>query len=392
MSPRQILITGATGTVGREIAGAILETDPAARLSVLIRGEHKPAATERLNELRCYLRRYRPGLDLSRLEAVPGDIMLPFFGLDPEVYETLRRRTGEIVHAAASVRLSLRLSCSRETNVGGTAEVLRFAVGCPALQRLAYVSTAFVAGDRCGRITEEELDCGQKFLNPYEQSKCEAETLVRRFRGRLPVTILRPSIVVGDSRDGHISSLGTIYPPVRAISAGRLRVLPGRGDLRLDLVPVDFVARAAAALLTDPVSVGRTYHLCAGWEQAVPVGHLLAHAIAQLGGPSDPPVVFTGKAPGAGVHPAGRAAGREPSAEGVDDLAAAPRRRLEPFLGYLACEKEFDTSTLLRHLAPGAWKLPPQEILLDRLFSFCLRMDWGERTPWEAGACLTTRI
>src|SRR5437899_1298015 len=70
------------------------------------------------------------------------------------------------------------------------------------LRRFTSISTAFVAGGHAGCISEDDLDVGQRFRNPYEQSKFEAERLVAHWRERLPVTVVRPSIVVGERDTG----------------------------------------------------------------------------------------------------------------------------------------------------------------------------------------------
>ena len=95
------------------------------------------------------------------------------------------------------------------TNVGGTAALLDLCrrIGLP---RFHLVSTAFVCGRCRGRICEEDLDLGQEFHNPYEQSKFEAERLVRQADGIEP-TIYRPAVIVGDSRTGQTSTFTGLY-------------------------------------------------------------------------------------------------------------------------------------------------------------------------------------
>jgi long-chain acyl-CoA synthetase len=365
MCERNILITGATGTVGRELVAELLRRDPKARPILLIRAADDRETSGRMQKIQRYLGTVRPGIDLSRTRAVRGDITLPHLGLDPATAERLQASVTEIVHAAASVQLDLPLACARQINVDGTSEVLRFATRCRRLRRLAHVSTAFVAGDRTGRVTENELERDQGYLNAYEQSKCEAEALVRAHADRLPITIFRPSIVVGDSADGHIATFGTIYQPVRRIASGRIRAIPGDPDLHLDLVPIDYVVRMIACLLENPRSVGRTYHLTAGRENAIAVGRLLEEAIRLLEGPALPPLDFTTAGPPPAHH-----------------------SRLAPFFAYLSREKDFDATQLQQDLGPDAPRPPRAESYLDRLFAFCRETRWGAGLPWEDGRCL----
>src|SRR5205823_6206999 len=106
-----------------------------------------------------------------------------------------------IIHSAASVSFSLPLDESRAINVEGTRSILDLAELAQrrgGLRRLSYVSTAYVAGDRRGVFGEDDLDLGQGFRNPYEQSKFEAEKLVRSRMDWVPTQVFRPSIVVGE--------------------------------------------------------------------------------------------------------------------------------------------------------------------------------------------------
>src|SRR5439155_23621126 len=110
------------------------------------------------------------------------------------------------------------------------------------------VSTAYVAGAHVGRFGERDLVVGQRFRNPYERSKFEAELLVQAHSDTLPVQVLRPSIVVGDSRSGWTSSFNVLYSPLRAFASGAYPAIPARRSAPVDVVPVDYVAEAILAL------------------------------------------------------------------------------------------------------------------------------------------------
>src|SRR5205807_591367 len=127
-----------------------------------------------------------------------------------------------------------------------------------------HFSTVFVSGDRVGVIAEDELAARQSFRNAYEESKFEAEILVRRAMGQLPCTVLRPSIVVGDSKTGEIDRFEGPYAIAILLVTSPLAVplpLPGDGVAPLNVVPIDFVVEAAAAIHHDPRAVGRTFQV-----------------------------------------------------------------------------------------------------------------------------------
>ena len=149
------------------------------------------------------------------------------------------------------------------------------------LDRFSYVSTAYVAGTHAGEFGEDDLDVGQEFNNPYEQSKFEAERCVRGHAGTLPIQVLRPSIVVGERATGWTASFNVLYSPLKAFVRGALPALPARRSAPVDVVPVDYVADAVFELARRPVDEGEAYHLVAG-PSATTVGGLIDLSAAHL--------------------------------------------------------------------------------------------------------------
>jgi thioester reductase-like protein len=292
MNPTHILLSGATGTLGLELLPRLLRQNPRPDVTLLLRAESRVACRRRLSAVKRYVRTYWPELDLNRLGAVRGDVSLPRLGLQDHQYRDLQNHVSHVVHAAALTKFNPPTRLAWRTNVLGTERILQFAHGGARLKRLAFVSTAYVAGDRSGSVTESELDCGQGFLNTYQRSKYEAESLVRSWMPRLPIIVLRPSIIVGDSTDGHISSLDNIYYPLEMIATGTVREIPAPGSTRLDLVPIDYVVSAMVQLLASPDSPGLTFHLTAGAGNTVTARTLVETAVRLAGRRPDLPPRF----------------------------------------------------------------------------------------------------
>lgn len=288
-----VVLTGATGFLGREILWHLLADLPLDQDVVcLIRGDRSGAAGVSEDAAATAQGRLTALLDegcplprgdarRARVRALAGDITRPRLGLSEAAFAELAACTVAIYHGAATVRFDLPLDEARHTNVDGTRELLALARAAHAvgrLSRLHYIGTAYVAGDRPGRIQEDDLEAGQGFHNTYEQTKYEAEILVRAaLRGDggaapLPVTIYRPSIVVGDSSSGVTSSFKVMYWPLKVFARGLIPIVPASRAGVVDLVPVDFVVKAILALGRSPASLGRTYHLAAGPEHATTIG------------------------------------------------------------------------------------------------------------------------
>jgi nucleoside-diphosphate-sugar epimerase len=152
--------------------------------------------------------------------------------------------------------------------------------------RLDYISTCYIAGDREGRVYEYECDEGQGFRNSYEWSKCQAEVLVRKaIKEGLSATVYRPSILAGDSRNGMTRSFTALYWPLKVYARGWWRILPGKPDALIDVVPLDFVAEAVTRLRNNAETIGMCFHLASG-EAAARVEDLAVRLQDLLGGPS----------------------------------------------------------------------------------------------------------
>jgi long-chain acyl-CoA synthetase len=348
-----ILLTGATGFLGRELLPRLLARSEGRSIYLLIRGRDDAEVQRRFLAMTDSLCSRWPGLDRTRLRPLRGDLTLPWLGLDREAARELAGRVTRIIHSAASVHLNTSLAEARRTNLGGAREILRLAGSCPRLERLAWISTAFVAGDRQGCILEGELQCGQNFLNAYEQSKFEAELMARSAGTHLPVTIFRPSIIVGDSRDGYTCNFASIYWPLRLVAEGVLRRISGDPQTPLDLVPVNYVADAVVELMEHRDAIGGCYQLVAGRSGTVSAQELLSRAIWRFHRGGEP-LCFV--SPGAEAN-----------------------ARLGVFFDYLGGHKEFDDSAARSALQGTGLRCPRVTDYLGRLFSFCERTGWGRQ-------------
>jgi len=278
-----VFLTGATGYIGKNLLQKWLESSDA-RLVLLVRGKHGEDPRKRIEDALAKL--YPPGDGhhfSTRIEVMEGDVSFERFGLDESRYRDLASRVSHIIHCAAAARFDLELDEARRTNLGGTRNILDFGRACGGLRRIDYIGTAYVAGRRTGVIREDELDEGQEHNNTYERSKMEAEKLVRESMRELPVAILRPSIVICDSRTGRASSFNGFYRAMRMYSLGLLKAVPGNPASTMDLVPVDYVTEAVHSISNNPASVGRCYHLTAGLNNALPLEEIAALASAHFG-------------------------------------------------------------------------------------------------------------
>lgn len=204
------------------------------------------------------------GLPPENFTIVPGDIIRADLGMSREAIEAVRDEVTDVFHLAAVYDLAVARNIAYSVNLEGTKNVNEFVRSLPNLRRYNYVSTCYVAGKREGRILENELEHDAGFRNHYEETKYLAEVDVEKLKGEIPVTIHRPSVVVGDSETGETAKYDGIYYLIQYLrrAPNLLRLVNvGNRSVRLNLVPVDFVVEGIAALSVDDSAVGKTVAL-----------------------------------------------------------------------------------------------------------------------------------
>jgi long-chain acyl-CoA synthetase len=281
----QVLITGGSGFLGAAILPFLVKDPDIKTIHLLIRDSTREPAAKRVDTLieKIFLPADRP-LASEKITPAIGDLTLEKMGFLPEAYRALAQTCTHVLHVGASTDFGAPLDESRRINVDGTQKILDFCLEAkrlnPQFVRLDYVSTAYVAGTKPGIVTENDISRGQKFANNYEQSKYEAELLVRSYMDKIPIAIERPSIVVGDSRNGFTPHFKVLYWPLILLSKNILPFIPCNPEATLDIVPVDFVAKGIVTLFKAPDALGKTFHLTTGADSNVKIRSFLNDAFS----------------------------------------------------------------------------------------------------------------
>lgn len=260
MSDRiSILVTGATGLIGRGVVAALRDDARVERIYALLRPGTllEGGATARS----------------TRVISIEGDLTRDGLAISPQDRARLQETVTTVLHLAANTSFSQSLDDARSVNRDGTRRLLELSASWPRVTRWVYASTAFVAGHRIGVVRENDrADPAASWVNAYEQSKAEAESIVRD--ARTDWIIARPSTIVCDDESGRITQMNAVHRALRLYFGGLAAMLPGTESSTLDVVTTAFVAESMARLALGRGDVGSTYHLCAG-DGAMPLDELL---------------------------------------------------------------------------------------------------------------------
>lgn len=328
-----VLVTGATGFIGREIVGRLLAAGR--HVVALARGRDGMTARDRVAAA------VAEGRAAGYLDVVEGNLAAPDCGLHPKSWRLLRTTVTTVINCGGDTRFEPDTPLPYLAgHVHGPVRLMEGLAG-GRLTHWAQLSTAFVCGQRSGTILEREGDVGQRFHNSYERVKLEAERVLRIAGGELGVDVrtFRPSIVVGAApatAGGAPSNL--FFGFIRMLAA--LAASHGRpGALRVaaaprapfNIVPVEYVATAVVTLAEQACGVRTTCHL------------VVRHAAAQA-------EVLRTLTDRLGVRGVSLLDAREPLAH-PSALERAVARRLEPYRAYLTQDVRFDDATAVELLA-----------------------------------------
>lgn len=286
----------------------------------------------------------------SRLHLLEGDPSAIDLGLSGAEWKTLAAEVDRIHHIPDVAPPGNDAKVVERAVVRATREVVELATACKGLRCLVFHSTALVSGDRTGNVLEEELEKGQSFRNPVEGAFVRAEKIVRAAMKTIPACVLRPTIILGDSRTGEVDRRTGPYFLILLIVTSPPDFplpLPGKPETPLHLVPIDYVVRAARAVGRDPRAPGRTFHI----GDPSPLGaKRVFELVAQAGGRRSRfiPANVT------------KALLRTP---GIDRFARSPRA----FIDALATPVSYSFASTSELLADTDVRCPPLESYVERL-------------------------
>jgi len=247
-------VTGATGFIGRNLVELLLERE--GTVFVLVREGSKG----RLEELRS-----RWGVGPDQVVGIVGDLSQRRLGVSDADLERLHGHVHHLFHLAAIYDMTADAASQNVANVEGTRHMVEFAEAVEA-GRVHMVSSIAAAGLYKGVWREDMFDEAEGLgTHPYFRTKHDSEGIVRSKCSR-PWRVYRPGIVVGHSETGEMDKIDGPYYFFKLIRRLRGSVpewvpMLGIEGREINLVPVDFVARAMDHIAHLDGLDGRAFHL-----------------------------------------------------------------------------------------------------------------------------------
>lgn len=354
----RLLVTGATGLLGRQLLAKLRAQNPERRIAVLVR---KPEQAERLAA-----QGYVP---------VPGDLSRARLGIAADQYDELTKTLTGIIHAGADIRFDVSLSESRAVNLFGARQMLDLARRCTSLRKMVQVSTVYVNGYREGVFAETAVPPGHRYVNFYQQAKHEAEWLAFDAMGEVPLAVMRLSLVIADSGDGTVSQFNYFHHLLRYLPGSPLPMVPGDPEVSADLIPSDWAAAALAYWFDYRFAPGAVRHLCAGPAGAVRLGDAIericrvveSHPSCRLPKPVQVPRLVS-------VNEYNRFLARSRDAN-VRTLADAVGNHVR----LLGIRQAHRNECLMQDLEGSGVVLGDARQYLEKTVQYCLDTEWGRK-------------
>ena len=247
-------VTGATGFIGKRLVKKLLERK-GAKVYFLIRKE----SAGKVAALREYW-----GVSAARAIPVHGDLTRKKLGVSAEDIKKLKGEIAGFYHLAAVYDLEADEASQIAVNIDGTRNTLEFAKAIDA-GHFHHVSSIAAAGLYEGVFREDMFKEAENYDHPYFRTKHESEKIVRD-ECKLPWTVFRPAMVVGDSMTGEMDKIDGPYYFFKLIQRIR-KLLPswmpmvGLEGGRINIVPVDFVVNSLDYISHQEHASGKCFHL-----------------------------------------------------------------------------------------------------------------------------------
>jgi thioester reductase-like protein len=344
------LVTGFPSFRARKMVECLIREEPKALVYVVVKNKFATEATQTLDQL--------DRAERERIVVLEGDAAAMDLGLSGKEYRELAAHVGRVHHMAQVTYSGVGREMAESVNIGSARELVEFSRVCARLSCIVMHSSASVSGNRTGLVLEDELNAGQAFRTPVEETLARAERLARMTMKQLPIAVVRPTQIVGDCRTGEVDRFDGPYLLILLIVSSPQDfpvLLPTRGDAPMHLVPIDYVVQAARYIGKHSDAPGHTFHLADPRPLTV---RRVFELVARAGGKRLPSGFIPSNVTRALL-----------STPGLSAVSKSPRA----FLELIATQVRYDTRNTEQLLRGSGLSCPPFESYVDELVAYVKR-------------------
>jgi nucleoside-diphosphate-sugar epimerase len=362
-SAKAILITGAGGYLGVRLAEHYLALGEQP-VVLWLHAKNRQQLDSKVEVLRAKL-----GDNLENAEFRGGDLCSaePFSEVQPE-------GIGRIVHSAAVTRFNVDRELANHVNVEGAVKLYEFACRCPALDRLALLSSVYACGLTEGVVAEAPIIEEPRFSNHYEWSKWESERRLMRDFGALPWAIMRIATVVSEDEGGMVEQYNAFHNTLKLLFYGLVSLIPGNCETPLYFVTADFAVNAIANALEHD-GTGNVFNVCHSRDESMTLGELMDAAFDRFREDPD----FAARRILEPLYCDEPTFGMLADAVGAfsGDVVRQGLASIAPFAAQLFSEKSFANDRLRE--ACSQYRAPDADLLIRNTCDYLARTRWGAR-------------
>jgi thioester reductase-like protein len=257
----QIFLTGTTGFLGGELLVELSKLTEIEKIFCLVRAIDQETTFKRLKKVFDFHNDY---LDPKKIIPVVGDLS------DNQLSKKLMgndqlNQVDTIIHFAANTSFSkIYDEVVEKVNIGGTQQILEWAVTLKKLDLFTYCGTASICGSGIAKtVIREEAspNLSSKHLVKYTYTKMMGELLLKKYLPEEKILIVRPSIVMGDSREWVPRSYVIMWA---LATLNELRLVPANADSKIDIISIDYAIRSVIELVMNRKRKYNVYHISSG--------------------------------------------------------------------------------------------------------------------------------
>lgn len=234
---KEILLTGATGYIGHNVATRLL-SNPDVSMNLWLNAKDESEFQAKKDKM------------LAGFSDLAGRIKFSWGTLSEEKpFKNVDwSSVTSVIHNAALTNFNVKEEDANAVNRDGTIKIFEASRSAPKLEKITYISTVYASGLKEGDVPEEFMTNEHGFSNHYERSKWECEEYIRTKCQDLPWEIIRVATIICHDESGLVIQHNAVHNTLKLLYYGLISLMPGFAKTPVYLVTGEEVARSIAQI------------------------------------------------------------------------------------------------------------------------------------------------